>query len=175
MLKSGSFNSNSKLNQIFCSNDSYLLEDDEIYQLIKEDFHEKQMHKALSLVKPYLHISFSEEKKDNLYHTILKESSNKYKNTLKSFSHFRIEEDCLDNTKKFKNSLKIKKRNKIPLPYLKTNASFNSSKSNFSKKKGDRRKNNVLNTEIQNNNNQIKINWKKRSLSSQNITFESNE
>ena len=172
MLKR-SFNGCSNLKHLILSKDSFLLEDDELYQLIKDDFHEKQTHKALTLVKPYLHISFSDKKKDNLYHQMLKESSDKKKKTLNSFSHFRIEESQVFNSKKLKNSGKIKDKYNIPLPGIKINTSFNLSRSKRISNINKNLKNNNkrINTEIQNYNTKLKKKLKSRSLSCQNISL----
>ena len=71
MKKSESFNGKNKLKELFLSKNSFLLEDDELYQLIKDDFHEKQTYKALTFVKPYLHIVHSYNTKDNLFSQML--------------------------------------------------------------------------------------------------------
>ena len=171
MLKR-SFNGRSKLKHLILSKDSFLLEDDDLYQLIKDDFHEKQKYKALTLVKPYLHISLSEKKKHNIYHQMLKESSDKNKKTLNSFSHFRIEDNHL-NSKKLKNTGKIKSKHNIPLPGVKINISFNLSRSKrISNINEDlKNNNNKINTEIKNYSIISKKKSKSRSLSCQNISL----
>ena len=172
MNKSESFKNNIKLKQLILSKDSFLLEDDELYQLIKEDFHEKQRKKALTLVKPYLYITFSEKKKKNLYHQMLKESSEKNKKTLNSFSHFRIEDNPEINSNKIKNTNKTKNKNNIPLPNIRrdtTNLSTSIQNSNI--KENLKNKNNIIATEIKvNNSNSSKKGWHNRSLSAQNYT-----
>ena len=173
MNKSESFKNNIKLKQLILSKDSFLLEDDELYQLIKEDFHEKQRKKALTLVKPYLYITFSEKKNKNLYHQMLKESSEKNKKTLNSFSHFRIEDNPEINSNKIKNTNKTKNKNNIPLPNIRrdtTNLSTSIQNSNI--KENLKNKNNIIATEIKvNNSNSSKKGWHNRSLSAQNYTF----
>ena len=172
MNKSESFKNNIKLKQLILSKDSFLLEDDELYQLIKEDFHEKQRKKALTLVKPYLYITFSEKKNKNLYHQMLKESSEKNKKTLNSFSHFRIEDNPEINSNKIKNTNKTKNKNNIPLPNIRrdtTNLSTSIQNSNI--KENLKNKNNIIATEIKvNNSNSSKKGWHNRSLSAQNYT-----
>ena len=181
MIRSRSNKGLPKLKQLFLSKDSFLLGDEELYQIIKNDFHEKQTYKALRLVKPYLHISFSGEKKrsENSYNQMLKETSDINIKKRKSFSHFRIYEKNSKNNlylsdKKEKLPTKIK--NNIPLPNKKLNGngSFNKIKLksiNFDEKENSKN-NNLINTEV-NNNYFYNKKWQNRSLSTNNFTIES--
>ena len=161
MIKSGSFNGLPHLKELILSKDSFLIGDEELYQLIKDDYHEKQTYKALRLVKPYLHISFSNKKEnDKSYSKMFKDTSNQ------SISNFQIfQENSKDNTitnkNKLRKSTKFKRKNNIPLPNLKTN--------------GDSLKNNnkIINTEIKKDNRSYIKKYSKRSLSTKEFTIES--
>ena len=161
MIKSGSFNGLPHLKELILSKDSFLIGDEELYQLIKDDYHEKQTYKALRLVKPYLHISFSNKKEnDKSYSKMFKDTSNQ------SISNFQIfQENSKDNTitnkNKLRKSTKFKRKNNIPLPNLKTN--------------GDSLKNNnkIMNTEIKKDNRSYIKKYSKRSLSTKEFTIES--
>jgi hypothetical protein len=157
MIKSGSFNGLPNLKQLILSKDSFLIGDEELYQIIKDDYHERQTYKALRLVKPYLHISFSNKKEND---RILKDISNK------SLSNFHIfqensKENTITNEKKLRKSTKFKRKNNIPLPNLKTN--------------GDSLKNNnkIITTEIKKDNHPFIKKWTKRSLSTKDFIIES--
>ena len=172
MNKSRSFNSNLKLKKLILSNDSFLIEDDELYELIKQDFHEKQTYKALTLVKPNLYLSFSGKTNNNIDHQVLRDSSGKNKKTLNSFSHFRIEDEELElNSKKIEKRNKIK--NNIPFPNKRTNEKFNLSKSiqNYNTKEIIKKNNNINRYEIPNNNNYSKKKRQNRSMSIQNYSL----
>ena len=156
MKKSGSFNGKNKLKELFLSKKTFLLEDDELYQLIKNDFHEKQTHKALTFVKPHLHIIYSYNKKNNLYNQMLKESSEKNIKVHNSFSHFRIEDEPNLFSKKLKKSYKFKNIKNIPMHNIKQNTLFKISKSiGFINKKDKLKKSynirNPINSFINNN------------------------
>ena len=161
MIKSGSFNGLPHLKQLILSKDSFLIGDEELYQLIKDDYHEKQTYKALRLVKPYLHISFSNKKEnDKSYKKMLKDNSNK------SLINFHIfQENSKDNTitneQKLRKSIKFKRKNNIPLPNLKTD------EDNL------KNTNTIMNTEIKKNNLFYFKKWAKRSLSKKEFTIES--
>lgn len=168
MIKSGSYKGHHKLRELILSKDSYLIEDEELYQLIKDDYHERQTYKALRLVKPYLHISFTDKKKDNLYYQMLKESSEK-NITNNSFSHFRIEDNPNLKSKKIKN---IKCRKHIPLPNIKTNISFNLEKNDCSNIKQNLKKNDsLINIEAKNDDKSSKNKWVNRSLFANDFTI----
>ena len=165
MKKSESFNGNSKLNDLILSKDSFLIEDEELYQLIKDKFHEKQTYKALRFVKPYLYISNFD---NNLNHQMKKESLDKNKRTQNSFSHLKIEDSPTLNIKKIKNFSKNKNRNNIPLPNIKTDTSINLKKS--SEFNGEI--NNII-TITENNNDLTKSKSKTRSYSANNYSLSS--
>jgi hypothetical protein len=187
MTKSRSYNAHKKLKELILSKDSYLIEDDELYQLIKEDYHEKQTNKALKLVKPYLIISYTDKKKDNCYYQMLKESSEK-NITYNSFSHFRIEDNPIINSQKNKNnSISNSKCSKhIPLPNIKTNISLNLSKTHYTVNHSNEKQNNkyaknenynnnnnsTMKTEIKSDDKPGKSRWPNRSLSANNFTIE---
>ena len=169
MIKSESFNGNDKLKDIILSKDSFLIEDEELYQLIKDNFHQKQIYKALTFVKPYLNITnFSNNKNSNVNNQILTEPSEKAKNPKHIISNFRIENAPTFKIKKFKSS-KTKNDSKIPLPHIKTDSSF-SLKSNEKDNEveiNDKINNTIKKTET---NGSTKLHLKKRSFSAKNFS-----
>ena len=188
MTKSRSYNAHKKLKELILSKDSYLIEDEELYQLIKDDYHEKQTNKALRLVKPHLIISYTDKKKDNLYYQMLKESTEKNIITYNSFSHFRIEDNPNTNSKNSKNNSKIKCSKHYPLPNIKTNISFHLSKTNYTNANSSEKQKNTNYKNTNNNNNDSRIKtedknsdkpnrkkWPCRSLSANNFTITSNK
>ena len=170
MKPSRSFNGKYKLKELFLSKDSFLLEDDELYQLIKKDFHEKQTHTALTFVKPYLHIIYSYNKKDNLYNQMLKETSEKKVKMHHSFSHFRIVDKPNLFPKKLKKSFKYKNRNNIPNHNNKIKTKILSKSIDITNKKQNFNNINIINT-YTSNKSILKRKIKNKSLSFQNYSI----
>ena len=155
-MKCGSYNGHPKMKELFLSKENYLLTDDELYEIIKEDYHERQTYKALHFVKPHLRIVYTDKNQEkNLYHQMLMDTSeSKYNELLKNFSRFRIyQKDSEDNpfrsSKKGnkKNQSKLKSKNNIPKP--KYNKTLNSLDLNKNKEK-DKKKILIRNQTVQN-------------------------